>query len=546
MSRTRPQPARLRPGARLATLLLATLLPLAGWAVCTCGFGDGQFTQVSIAVDGNMADWAPVHADTDNNVCDGPANGLADRDAPVQSTGRDLTHFAFTWDANNIYLFTERAGSASNTQTFVYYADIDYDGLMETGEPVIGVTWRGSNRDVNVYTFTYVALAAGGDAMTDGGGFSDGYTLPGSFADVASTGNPARSGAWGSVDGMQMEFFVTWQELGTTPDSALTFHVSSSNAALNAGNFAAQIDDNLSGCGGGLGSTAVPGVSFTPDRTLTGFASQTVAGAHTLTNTGNAPDYYDLSSVSAGDFSPAAIRYYQDIDANGIISAPDALLGDADGDGDPDTPLVASGASLEILVAIDVAAGVANGDLATVTTTAASDFQPLASDFVVDTISITLPPDILVSKVVRTVEDPVNGTLNPKAIPGSRVEYTISVANQGAGTVDDDATVIIDEIAADLCFRVVDAGPAGSGPVDFRDGTPASGLTYTYTSLGSTTDDIDFSNDGGLTFNYTPVANGTGCDPAVTDMRVNPKGVLTADTGGGSPGFELVFYAKVN
>jgi hypothetical protein len=146
--------------ARLATTFLASLAPIGAWAVCTCGFGDGLFTQTTITLDGNMGDWAVVHADTDNNVCDGPANGLVDRDAPVQSTGRDLTHFAFTWDQNNIYLFTERFGSASNTQSFVYYADIDNDGLMETGEPVIGVTWRGSNRQINVYTFTYVAQAA--------------------------------------------------------------------------------------------------------------------------------------------------------------------------------------------------------------------------------------------------------------------------------------------------------------------------------------------------------------------------------------------------
>jgi hypothetical protein len=545
MSGNRPHSAVLgRFGKRLSATLLATLVPLAGWAVCTCGFGDGQFTQLTIAVDGNMADWTPVHADTDNNVCDGPANSLLDRDAPVQSTGRDLTHFAFTWDQNNIYLFTERAGSTSNTQTFVYYADIDNDELMDTGETVIGVTWRGSNRSVNVYTFTYVAQAVGGDSMTDGVGFSDGHTLPGSFANVPSTGNPIRSGNWGSANGLQMEFFITWAELGVAPNSPFRFHVASSNAALMANNFASQIDDNLSGCGGGPGSTVVPGVTFSPDRSLTGFASQTVAGTHTLTNTGNDSDYYDLSSVSSGDFVPAAISYYEDVDANGIISAPDVLLTDTNGDGNPDTSLVTAGASIEILVAIEAPAGVANGDLATVTTTAASDFQPLANDFVVDTVNITLPPNILVTKIVETTEDPVNGTVNPKAIPGSRVEYRISVANQGAGAVDNDATVIIDAIAPEVCFRILDAGTGG--PVDFQDGAPASGLTYTFTSLGSTTDDVDFSNNGGVTFSYAPSDNGTGCDPAVTHIRVNPKGTLAADTGGGSPGFDLVFFATVN
>jgi hypothetical protein len=49
-----------------------------------------------------------------------------------------------------------------------------------------------------------------------------------------------------------------------------------------------------------------------------------------------------------------------------------------------------------------------------------------------------------------------------------------------------------------------------------------------------------------VTYGYEPSDNGTGCDPDVTNIRVNPKGVLAADTGGGAPGFNLVFQAIVN
>ena len=37
----------------------------------------------------------------------------------------------------------------------------------------------------------------------------------------------------------------------------------------------------------------------------------------------------------------------------------------------------------------------------------------------------------------------------------------------------------------------------------------------------------------------------SGCDPDVTHIRVNPRGVLAADAGSGAPGFELVFIAIV-
>jgi len=530
---------------RAVTIVLAGVAPVVTWAICTCGFQDGSFTLTTIALDGDMSDWTAVLADPDNNVCDGSAGGLIDRDAPVQSTGRDLTHFAYTWDATNIYLFTERVGSANNTQSFVYYADTDNDGLMETGEPVIGVTWRGSNQLVNVYVYTYVSLAPAGDPVADSNGFGDGYTLPGSFANVPPTGNPNRSGDWGSDNGEQMEFFITWAELGLSTGQPFTFHVASSNAALGANSFTAQIDDNLSGCGGTVGSTIIASVDFTPDRALVGFENLAVTAAHTITNTGNATDFFDLSSVSSGDFT-TTISYYVDTDSSGTLTAGDVLMTDTDSDGDPDTPLLAAAASIDILIVYAVPAGVLGGDIGTIVTTAASDYQPLATDIVTDVITIALGPDLLVTKQVATVIDPINNTSNPKAIPGAEILYTVTIANQGAGLVDNDSVIVTDSIDAGLCMKVTDLGVAGSGPVAFQDGTPSSNLSYSFVSLGSATDDLEFSSDGGASFTYVPTANGLGCDPAITDIRILPQGIFAADTGSGPPQAEFTFRALVN
>ncbi len=530
---------------RVVAFVVASLAPVAAWAVCTCGFQDGLFTLVPISIDGNMPDWAPVLADPDNNVCDGPSNGLTDRDSPVQSTGRDLIHFAYTWDASNIYLFTERFGSANNTQSFVYYADTNNNGLMETGEPVIGVTWRGSNRTINVYVYSYVSLAAAGDPVADGNGFGDGYTFPGSFANVPPTGNPARTGQWGSSDGLQMEFFITWAELGLSTGDPFTFHVASSNAALGAASFTQQIDDNLSGCGGGVGSTIIPAVDFIPDRSLVGFESQTTTAAHTITNTGNNDDFFDLSSVASGDFV-ATMTYYHDVDSSGTLTGADVLLTDTNGDGNPDTPLLAPAGSIDILIAYAIPPGVNNGDVASIVTTASSDYQVLTTDSVTDVITIVLGPELLVTKQLAAVEDPINNTINPKAIPGGQVLYTLGITNQGPGTVDNDTVVITDAIAADLCMKVADLGGAGSGPIAFQDGTPSSNLSYTFVSLGSTTDDLEFSSDGGVSFTYAPTANALGCDPAITHIRILPKGTFPADIGAGSPQAEFAFRVLVN
>lgn len=523
---------------RITAFVLGVVAPLATWAVCTCGFGDGQFTLATISIDGDTADWAPVHADLDNNVCDGVSGDASERDGNIQSTGRDLTHLAYTWDSSNVYLFTERAGSQSNVQSFAYYADIDNDGLMETGEPVIGVTWRGSNRNVDVYVFTYVADAPGGDPMVDTNGFGDGYTLPGSFAGVPS--QPNRSGAWGSSDGYQMEFWITWAELGLPPDSPFTFHVSSSNAPLGAASFASQVDDNLSGCGGGLGSTTFASLTFSPDLFLTGFAGQTIVGVHTLTNAGNDVDSFDLASASGGDFAPT-IGLYADSDGSGSLTAGDIQLTDTNGNGIPDTGALAAGASMTILVAYEIPAGAASGSNAAVTTTASSFHESQVTAAVVDSIDVVPGPDIVVSKSVTVLNDPVNLGVNPLAIPGGVVLYTVTVRNEGDGSVDADTVEILDVIPADGCMLLADLGGPGEGPVAFADGSPASGLSYSFAGLADDADDLEFSSDGGANFDYDPSVGSNGCDSLITHIRINPKGVFAADTGSGAPSAEFSF-----
>lgn len=126
-----------------------------------------------------------------------------------------------------------------------------------------------------------------------------------------------------------------------------------------------------------------------------------------------------------------------------------------------------------------------------------------------------------VSKVSSVISDPVNLTDNPKAIPGATVEYLITVSNTGSQPVDAGTVSVWDDGPADAKMCLI--GRTG-GPVIYNDPGGNSGLTYTFTSLGSTTDNLEFSNNGGSTFAYTPVADADGCDSAITDFRVRPAG----------------------
>lgn len=154
-------------------------------------------------------------------------------------------------------------------------------------------------------------------------------------------------------------------------------------------------------------------------------------------------------------------------------------------------------------------------------------------------------PILSLLKLSSVVSDPVNGVANAKAIPGALVNYTIQLSNSGTGIVDADSVALKDPMPAQSELFVNDLGAGGSGPVLFSDGTPSSGLTYNFISLADDTDDVEFSDDGGATWDYDPSPDVDGFDDNVTHIRIRPKGTMNA-TGGGNPSFQVVFRVKLN
>ncbi|MFL6575134.1 MAG: beta strand repeat-containing protein [Povalibacter sp.] len=184
-----------------------------------------------------------------------------------------------------------------------------------------------------------------------------------------------------------------------------------------------------------------------------------------------------------------------------------------------------------------VPAGVAANVLITSTATLSGQTSEFGGN-----VTVTGGPNLLHTKSVKVESDPLNNALNPKSIPGSIQLYTVRVANQGAGTVDNNSLQIIDSIPTDtiLCNLA-------SIPVTFLDGTPASGLAFTFTSLNNTTDDVDFSNtaSGSPTWTYTPSPT-AGCDANVRAIRIRPHGVMAGSGATGNPYFDVQFRVKVN
>jgi hypothetical protein len=160
-------------------------------------------------------------------------------------------------------------------------------------------------------------------------------------------------------------------------------------------------------------------------------------------------------------------------------------------------------------------------------------------------VLVTGGPALTVTKTVQSISDPVNAAANPKSIPGSVQLYNLRVTNQGGGPVDNNAVAIVDVVPPNTRLFVGNIGAPGSGPVLFVNGAPSSALTFTFAALNSLTDDVDFSNDGGVTWTYVPVPDANGYDSAVTHLRLRPKGTMPGNAGG-NPYFELRFRVLIN
>lgn len=156
----------------------------------------------------------------------------------------------------------------------------------------------------------------------------------------------------------------------------------------------------------------------------------------------------------------------------------------------------------------------------------AAPVDPGQQGVAIHDIEVCMPTTTLSATKVSTVfSDPINGASNPKAIPGSIIDYAITVSNTGAVQTDSGQVSIVDQVPPQTKFCLADLA-AGSGPLLFQNTVGTSGLSYSFVSLGNSGDSLSFSSDGGVTYTYTPVADAVGCDTNITHFRVTPTGAF--------------------
>lgn len=195
----------------------------------------------------------------------------------------------------------------------------------------------------------------------------------------------------------------------------------------------------------------VSSVTVSPDRAANANPGDTIWYAHQVTNGGNGGDTIDLTAVSSNGWVTTLFR---DNNASGTFDAGDTALTDSDGDLVIDTGAMAADAIINILAAVSVPPGSADGTVDSMVVTGTSSFNGAISDIATDTTTVSAP-DVTVVKSVNPV--------GPQ-IPGTTLTYTVVVTNSGSG--DANAVIVTDNVPANTTFVAGSITLNGAGKTD--------------------------------------------------------------------------------
>jgi hypothetical protein len=135
---------------------------------------------------------------------------------------------------------------------------------------------------------------------------------------------------------------------------------------------------------------------------------------------------------------------------------------------------------------------------------------------------------VVLTTSTGTTWDPVNGTSNPKSLPGGKRRLVVNVTNPDLVPVDANTLGLNLAVPPGTAVALDGDGTASTAFLQFNDGSPSSALAITYLSPSSTGDDVDFSSDRGASWAYVPVLGNDASQARVTNIRLRPRGAMAA------------------
>lgn len=146
---------------------------------------------------------------------------------------------------------------------------------------------------------------------------------------------------------------------------------------------------------------------------------------------------------------------------------------------------------------------------------------------VVDVTLTVAAKKLVLTAVSKTTWDPVNRTTFPKALPGGKRRIDVLLSNPDIVATDGDVTVVV-PIAPRQALALDGDGATSGPPLTFAMTPAGSSVAMTYDGPASTTDDVDFSADQGVTWGYVPGQEAAGSSPRTNAIRFRPRGRVPA------------------
>lgn len=229
----------------------------------------------------------------------------------------------------------------------------------------------------------------------------------------------------------------------------------------------------------------ISGVSITSDQAKTVSVGGTILFQHTIENTGNGVDSYNLSysDLNSGNINFSSLLVYPDADQNGVPDSTTPITV---------TPNIESGSSYGVIISATIPNTASHNDSETISITATSVYDNSIASFNTDTINVTGNAVVDVTKSLS-----VSSGASPSVSP---ITVTLTYTNTG------------DSTASDILFE--DTLPAGMTYVS---------STGNWSGVGSTLTDADDGDEGGIEFNVVNnVISGT-----IDSIASGSSGIIT-------------------
>ena len=225
-------------------------------------------------------------------------------------------------------------------------------------------------------------------------------------------------------------------------------------------------------------------------------AGTPVVYPHSVTNTGNGADTFNLTSANSGGFTMAGVVFYADADGDGVADNATPITS---------TGSLAAGATFRFVAAATLPGGIANGTTNALTVTATSAFDANVKATSTDTTTVAADAQMDITANTAGTSAPGAGAgaeaaavITNTVIPGGTTRFTL-VLNNAGGSPD------TFNLAASLSATFANTNLPSGWTVVFKD---ASGNVITNATVGA----------GGQKAVYADVTVPAGATLGTTDL----------------------------